>query len=311
VRELELYKKYLPAGSTVAFDIGTKGGVVLVDAVLSGRHAISYLGTAPTVEALRESAKADIRVVASGAVSQDQCGLVLARAGVEIPAGFDASLAWLDGKRLGVPYHTCAELFLQRVLARSGGSVRPIDQSIDVLAASLASATVDAVSVWEPTASELVARGLAVPLLSGTEFGFVGGAFVVMRQDLIAARPDVVLAWLHAEFDAQALLADPAARESVVALLAAQARAVSADAIRSTLDRRYPTGEVRARMRYPFVPDAESLNMLTTAAATSASARRSSEWALRPEAIEPRYAEAVARQMGSPAHRAAVTQPPR
>jgi NitT/TauT family transport system substrate-binding protein len=300
IREFALHSKYLPKGSTVAFDIGTKGGVVLVNAVLSGRHAVSYLGAAPTAEVLRASAGADVRVVAAGAVSTDQCGLVLARAGTDAPNDLDAAVTWLDGKRVGVPFYTCAEQFLNRVLAPRGVTVTAIDQNIDVLAASLASNAVDAVSVWEPMASELVLQGLAVPLVTGGDVGYVGGAFVVMRGELISERPDVALAWVRAERDAQALLADPTQRDRVVAALAASARSVSAEAIRAALDRRHLDGGARSRMRYPFVPERESLMMLTANAEIAASARGSSDTTLRSQAIEPRFAEEAVREAGPP-----------
>jgi NitT/TauT family transport system substrate-binding protein len=293
IRALRLDEKYLPPGSTVQFEIGIKGGIVLTNAIQSGRHAISYLGLAPTARVIHPGGSDEVRAIAVTATSDDQCGMILGRTAGRIPATADtaSALRWLDGKRVGVPSRTCADLFLTRVLSIAPGtSVQRLDQSIDVLGASLELGTVDAVSVWEPTASELIEQGLATPLVMGHSVGLTGGAFLVMRGDLIAARPDVVRGWLAAEREAQAMLADPGQREQIIALLSEQIPGISPAALRATLATRDNRGKSVARMHYPFVPDSQTMELLIKATADLAASGDIASATMRKDSVDVRWA---------------------
>ena len=61
---------------------------------------------------------------------------------------------------------------------------------------------------WEPTATKIVKAGLARRAASGEDFDALDGAFIVMLNDLIQQRPDVVEAWMEGELDSQLFLAD-------------------------------------------------------------------------------------------------------
>jgi NitT/TauT family transport system substrate-binding protein len=294
-----LHERYLPKGSTAHFEMGTKGGVVLVDAVRSGRHAISYLGLAPAAEVINSPTPADVRVVAVAGASNDQCGRLLARTdalgSTPIP-DVRSALAWLDGRRVAVPSKTCADLFLRSAVALAPNTVvRPVDQNIDLMAASLERRLVDAVALWEPTASELVLRGLAVPLLDGPQVGRRSAAFVVMREDFIAARPDIALAWLAAERDAQAILGDPAQRPVVIRALKELATNVSEEAIGAALDGlRWRSAPV-PRIEYPFLPGGEAVELLAKATAALAPDGRWQSEQLRGDGVVRELAQRVMR----------------
>ena len=52
MKGLKLYEKYLPEGSTVEFQIGLQGGII-VNAMLAGKQHIGYMGDMPAIVAGR------------------------------------------------------------------------------------------------------------------------------------------------------------------------------------------------------------------------------------------------------------------
>ncbi len=94
----ELWKKYLPPGSTVEYQTGLAGAVI-VNNVLAGKQYIGYLGDIPAIVATTETETADIRIVSALGLGYDQCNVFLARA--DAPQFKDANEAakWLGGKR--------------------------------------------------------------------------------------------------------------------------------------------------------------------------------------------------------------------
>ena len=60
----KFYEKYLPAGSTVEFQIGLAGGVI-VNAMLAGKQHIGYMGDMPAIVATTKERVADVRIVAT------------------------------------------------------------------------------------------------------------------------------------------------------------------------------------------------------------------------------------------------------
>jgi len=71
IRGLELWKKYLPPGSTVQFESALQGAII-VNAMLADKQQIGYLGDMPAVVSTTKAKQAHIKLVAVGlyAVSQ-------------------------------------------------------------------------------------------------------------------------------------------------------------------------------------------------------------------------------------------------
>jgi NitT/TauT family transport system substrate-binding protein len=222
INGLELWKKHLPPGSTVDFNIGLQGSII-VNAMLAGKESIGYMGDMPAIVATTKRSVADLRIVAAIGLGYDQCNVVFVRNDAPQFADAAAAAAWLDGKTVASPKGSCADRFAQAVFAKQ--KIAPsgyLNQSIEVITSGFRAGKLDGAVLWEPTASRLVEESLARRVGSGNSFGEHDGAFIDMREDLIQQRPDVVKGWLEAELEAEQFLVDPKNAAKVAELLQAQ-----------------------------------------------------------------------------------------
>ena len=213
---LKLYEKYLPEGSTVKFEIGLQGGII-VNAMLAGKQHIGYMGDMPAIVATTKDRVADIRIVASAGLGQDQCNNMLVRPDAPEFANADEAIQWMDGKIVAVPKGACTDRFALAVFEKK--NIEPaqyLNQNIEVITSGFRAGKLDAAAIWEPTAARLVEEGLARKVATGASVDENDGAFIDMRGDLIDQRPDVVKAWLNAELDALLYMADPANTMEVI-----------------------------------------------------------------------------------------------
>src|SRR4051812_15754987 len=77
-KEMELWKKYLPAGSTVEWEIGLQGAIV-GNAMLADKNDIGYMGDMPTIVAISKQSVRELRMVAVLGLANDQCSVFLSR----------------------------------------------------------------------------------------------------------------------------------------------------------------------------------------------------------------------------------------
>jgi NitT/TauT family transport system substrate-binding protein len=251
---LQLWKKYLPAGSTVEFQAGLQGAIV-INAMLAGKQSIGYVGDMPAIVGATKRSVADLRIVASIGLGYDQCNVLLVRNDAPQFADQKAAVQWLNGKTVAVPKGSCTDRFDQSVFKQ--GHVAPSDylnQSIEVITSGFRAGKLDAAVVWEPTASRLVIEGLARRVASGTVIDDRDGAFIDVRADLIKQRPDIVKAWLRAELDAENYLADPKNQENVIRLVKEQTTGFTEKVLWTALYHAYPAiaGGVPVRLTSPF-----------------------------------------------------------
>ncbi len=222
INGLQLWKKYLPAGSSVEFHIGLQGSIV-VNSMLAGKASLGYLGDMPAIVATTKRSVADLRIIANIGLGHDQCNVFFVRNDAPQFADAKSAVAWLDGKTVASPKGSCADRFAQSVFQKQ--KVTPsayLNQSIEVITSGFRVGKIDGAVLWEPTASRLVAEGLARRVASGYNFDEPDGAFLDARADLIKQRPDVIKAWLKTELDAELFLADPANAIKVAELVKAQ-----------------------------------------------------------------------------------------
>ncbi len=222
MKGLKLYEKYLPEGSTVEFQIGLQGGII-VNAMLAGKQHIGYMGDMPAIVATTKDRVADIRIVATAGLGEDQCNNMLVRTDAPDFASADDAIQWMNGKIVAVPKGACTDRFALAVFEKKG--IEPaqyLNQNIEVITSGFRAGKLDAAAIWEPTAARLVEEGLARKVASGASVDENDGGFIDMRGDLIDQRPDVVKAWLNAELDAQLFMADPANTMEVVKMAAEQ-----------------------------------------------------------------------------------------
>jgi sulfonate transport system substrate-binding protein len=209
MKSKQFWKKHLPVGSEVEFEPGLQGSV-LVGQMIAGKQQIAYMGDMPAIVASAKPEVADIRIVAVAGTSQQQCNIFLVKKDAPEFKSAEEALHWFDGKVVASPQGSCTDRFARKVFQKM--EVKPakyFNQGADAIADNFKAGKLDAAVLWEPIPAKMLADGLVRRVASGVDFNEFDSGFVVMRQDLIAARPDVQKAWLEAELDAQLFLADP------------------------------------------------------------------------------------------------------
>jgi len=298
MRSKKFYEKYLPQGSTVEFQIGLQGAII-VNNMLAGKQYIGYMGDMPAIVSTTKVETADIRIVGTAGLGWDQCNIFLVRNDAPKFADSKAALKWLDGKQVAVPKGSCTDRFAQATFKKEG--VQPKDylnQNIEVITSNFRAGKIDAAVIWEPTASRLVLEGLARRVASGSSVNENDGGFLAMRADLIKQRPDVVKAWMNAEFDAQLFLADAKNAKAIIDMAREQTTGFSARALWYSLYGTYDASEggtkTRVNLHYAITPEARAL--IDKATVFLHSIKSINVDRLRPEAVMPEFAEAVLKE---------------
>ena len=216
MRQKQFWKKYLPKGSQVNWEVGLQGSII-VGQMLAGKEQIGYLGDMPAIVGASKRSIRDLRIVATLGVAQDQCSRdpgAPRRAAVQ-DAGRRGPLA--ERQDRGRAPGSCADRIAQATFQRIG--IKPgsyLNQPIDVITTSFQNHNLDGAVVWEPTASHLVDAGLARRVASGTLATQTDAGFLEMSEQLLQERPDVAEAWLKAELDAQRYLSNPKNANAIV-----------------------------------------------------------------------------------------------
>ncbi len=300
MKGLKLYEKYLPEGSTVEFQIGLQGGII-VNAMLAGKQHIGYMGDMPAIVATTKDRVADIRIVATAGLGFDQCNNMLVRNDAPEFADADEAIQWMDGKIVAVPKGACTDRFALAVFQKKG--IQPksyLNQNIEVITSGFRAGKLDAAAIWEPTASRLVEEGLARKVASGASVDENDGGFIDMRGDLIDQRPDVVEAWLKAELDAQLFMADPANTMAVVAMAEEQTTGFDKKVLWKAMVGSTPKSQggtpVRNELAFAITPTAQEL--IDKATVFLHSIKTIKVDTLRDNAIEKGFTEAILKERG-------------
>ena len=270
MRGKEFWKKYLPSGSTVDFQVGLQGSII-VSQLLAGKQQIGYVGDMPAIVGASKRSTRDLRIGATLGLSQDQCGVFLVRPDAPNFANQHDALAWFDGKTVATPQGSCTDRIAQSTFEAL--NVKPaayLNQSIEVITSSFQNHTIDGAIIWEPTASKLVNAGLAKRVASDALTDQHDAGFLVMDKEFTDKHPDIAKSWLKAELDAQRFLADPANADEIVRIALSQTQGFSAADLHDALYRKWPVdqgGTTEIRLRLPFVPTGESADLIKTATA--------------------------------------------
>ena len=254
----QFWKKHLPAGSTVEFQIGLQGAII-VNSMTGEKQHIGYVGDMPgivsTFRNLPDRGGTDIRIVAALGTSKQQCNIFLVRNDApEFKDGREA-VKWMDGKNTASPHGSCTDRFARLAFKQVGVTPKTyLNQNIEVITTNLRANKLDAAVIWEPSATKIVQSGLARRAASGEDFDALDGGFLIMLNDLVKQRPDVVRGWLEAELDAQLFLADPANAVEVSKLAEAQTEQMDRKVLWASLYGENPKnaggGEVMVQLDY-------------------------------------------------------------
>lgn len=299
LRKKEYWKKYLPAGSTVTFQIGLAGAII-VNQMLAGKQQVGWLSATPAIIASTKQSVADIRLV--GVVDQDNlCNIALVRADAPKFKNSKEALQWLNGKTVAVPQGSCADLFGRAVLKKE--NVKPaayLNQSLEVIASGYRAGKLDGSFQWEPTTSKLVQEKLARVVAYGEEFGASDSCYIVMRADLIKQRPDVVKDLLNAELDAQLFMADPKNANELVDIVSKQITGFTKKVLWHSLYGAYPAIQYKSniRMNLPFVFTPSVMNNIKESAVFLHSINAINTSDLRSDAVMNEFAEQVLKERG-------------
>ena len=262
MRGKKFYEKYLPKGSTVEFQVGLQGSII-VNNMLAAKQHIGYMGDMPAIVSTTKSEVADIRLVAVRGLGKDQCNIVLTSVDAPNFKSPIEAMKWMNGKTIAAPKGACTDRFVQEALRKE--NVKPeayLNQNIEVITSNFRAKKIDAAAIWEPTASRLVEEGLAKRVASGYSLGISDGGFLAMRADLIKARPDVAQAWLNAELDAQLFMADPKNAKEVIDIAMSQTTGFTRTTMMRALYGAYPDqngSKLRFVLPYTFTPDSREL----------------------------------------------------
>lgn len=295
LRGKELWKKYLPKGSTVTYEIGLQGSTI-VNSMLAKKQQIGYIGDLPAIIATTKQSVADVRIIGVSGVAYDQCNILLARKDAPEFKSADEAAKWLSGKQMAVPKGTCSDIFSRSVFERA--NVQPasyLNQNVEVITSGFRAGKLDGAAIWEPVASRLVHEGLARRIASGVDYGLKDSSYIVMSGELIEQRPDVVKAWLNAELDAQKFLTDPANADEVIKEVMKQTTGFPEKSLWMALYATYPKeqGGTNPRIELPFAftPEVKALIKKGTDFLYSIKGINSAD--LRPEAVMGQFADAV------------------
>lgn len=302
MREKEFWKKYLPEGSTVEWQIGLQGSII-VNAMLAGRNQIGYMGDMPAIVSTTHQRVGDIRLVANLGLGFDQCNIFMVRADLadSVPRDPMEALKWLQGKQIAVPQGSCTDRYARAVFREL--NIEPgayMNQNIEVISSNLRARRLDAAVIWEPNASKLIKDGLARRMASGATVNENDGGFLAMRADLIEARPDVVKGWLNAELDAQLFIADPANAREVAEIASRQTSGFDVETLWMSLYGAYPADRggaaVRNEFHFTFTPQA--MELISRATEFLHGIRAINVSTLRDEAIMRNFADEVLKERG-------------
>lgn len=299
MRDKKFYEKYLPKGSTVEFQIGLQGAII-VNGMLAGKVDIGYAGDMPSINAVSHSDVRDIRIVSVLGTGFDQCNAFLVRTDAPKFNSPDEAIKWLDGKIVAVPKGSCTDRFAQAVYkAKNIKPAEYLNQSIEVITSGFRAKKLDAAVMWEPTTARLVDQGLARKVATGASVNENDGGFMIMPYALIEQRPDIVKAWLEAELDAELYFADPKNAMEVSRMATSQTTGFSQKVMWLSAYGTTPKNEggtdTRITLDYGFTPVALTLIQKASKFLLDIKSIRSE---IRPEAVMPQFTADILKARG-------------
>ncbi len=239
IKQRQLWKKYLPKGSTVKFEAHLTGPP-MVNALLADKMQIGTMGDMPSYVATTKKRQGDIRLVSASMISAGQnCNLLVVSKDAPDFASPKEALKWLDNKNVSVHRGTCANRYLASILDSNNVKPKKLQyMTIEVIASSFEAGKLDAAAMWEPHARKVVEQGFAKYAATGSPFGEWDANFTLMRQDFIEKHPEAAKGWMEAEIEAlQIMKNEPMA---VAQMVQNETQGYSKEILWKALYQRYP-----------------------------------------------------------------------
>jgi NitT/TauT family transport system substrate-binding protein len=205
VKHLELWKKYLPAGSKVDWDIQTAGPPMAAN-MMAGKTQIGYMGDTPGLVSSTKRDVADLRMVAINMYSDtgQMCSEAFSRMDAPDFKSVAEAVKWIEGKKVAVAAKGgCADRFFQTFLKKTGvkpESVQLLDPTI--IKTTLQANKVDVAVVFQPHAAQIINNKIGKLMFTGSTWNMNDGSVIVMRKDFIDQNPEAAKGWLKADIEA-------------------------------------------------------------------------------------------------------------
>ena len=306
----KFWEQRLPKGSTVEFQIGLQGAII-VNAMTGEKQHMGYVGDMPGIVAtfryIKERGGTDIRIIGSLGTSKQQCNIFFVRNDAPQFKDGTEAVKWMNGKVVSSPHGSCTDRFARLAFQKAG--IKPekyLNQNIEVITTNFRAGKLDAAVIWEPTASKLQIEGIARRAASGEDFNALDGGFLIVLNDLIQQRPDIIRAWMEAELDAQLYLLDPKNAGEVAKMAEKQTEKISRKVLWTSLYGEYPKaiggGEVKNQLDFVVNDRVRSLLNDATAFLYSLDNKPAAADKVRTEAVMDQVARDVlkARGLNSP-----------
>lgn len=204
IKHKELWKKYLPAGSKIEWDVQVVGPPI-VNNLLANKSQIGYMGDTPAIVATTKRDIADLRIVEVNFFSDtgEICSDLLVREDAPQFKNIEEALKWLEGKKIGVSGKgSCGDRFISYLMKKSNlkADVQYLDPTI--IKTSLQAKKIDAAQSFEPHVSQIMNHGVGRLVSTGSKWGSQDANFILMRKDFIDRYPEAAKGWIKADIEA-------------------------------------------------------------------------------------------------------------
>lgn len=212
IKNREIWKKYLPEGSSVAWDVEIVGPPIVAN-LLADKSHIGYMGDMPALVATTKRDTADIRIVEANIISYTGqiCSVMMTQAGAPQFKNTAEALKWLNGKKIGVSGKgSCGDRFITNLVKKTGIKVEVEYLAPTIIKTSLQAKKLDAAQAFQPHVAQIAGLNHARVAFTGSEWGAKDANFILMRKDFIDNYPEAALGWIKADLEAlQVILKEP------------------------------------------------------------------------------------------------------
>lgn len=165
-----------------------ESGPPMNESLASGSSDIGVMGDVPTVSSIAAGQKNEVvAMAADGAKSYTL--LVSADSDIE-------SCAELKGKKIGATVGSTGHNLIDKLLSQNNldinSDIELVNISMGDAATVLSTGAVDAVAVWEPNSTRLVADGTAKIIGVGEDCGLLGVNPIIARAEYAQSNPEVI-----------------------------------------------------------------------------------------------------------------------
>ena len=204
IKHRELWKKYLPAGSKVDWDIQVVGPPIVAN-LMANKSQIGYMGDMPALVATTKRSIADLRIVEINLFSDTGqiCSCMLVRSDAPQFKDIDEAIRWLDGKKIGISGKgSCGDRFVSSLVRKT--NIKPDVQYLDptIIKTSLQAKKIDAAQSFQPHVAQIMNHGFGRLIFTGSKWAAQDANFILMRKDFIDQYPEAAKGWVKADIEA-------------------------------------------------------------------------------------------------------------